>query len=504
MAKVHWSNIFGGNWDTASNWSSGEVPTAADNVLIGFPTFVTSDGNVLINSIGTWGGSVLTITGESLFTTTNGTGSSKNSGIIQVKDNSTLQIGQGTFDNAGSVILGASLNVIEIDSDVVLDGGGTIVMATGPKSGNAIRGENYYSNSNIVLDNVDNDIAGSGQISGLFFDNETNGVLETNANSVAGTLELLNTNLPGQGFENFGQVKADDGGTLELYGMSGSPAFYNFGTITVNSTGDATHLEIGGDVKLKGGGILVLSDNFNNFVSTDGYAATLDNVDNTIFGSGSFDDARLKLINQAHGSIIADNANASLQIITDTLTNAGSLMADDNATLVITGAVKNSGDIVALGGNIMIGGGVTGSGQAQIDSNSQLRLEGASNQVAVTFENNASDNGALLLGFGGSGATDFSGTVAGMYSDGTNSDTLGLLNLNYASGVHWSFHENAGGTGGALNVNDGLGNIADIALLGQYMTANGVADSSTSNLFQVSSDHLTNSTGTLVTTSFHG
>jgi hypothetical protein len=45
---------------------------------------------------------------------------------------------------------------------------------------------------------------------------------------------------------------------------------------------------------------------------------------------------------------------------------------------------------------------------------------------------------------------------------------------------------------------------ADIAPLGQYLAASGSATSATSNLFQVSADHVTGSAGTLVTTSFHG
>jgi hypothetical protein len=91
-----------------------------------------------------------------------------------------------------------------------------------------------------------------------------------------------------------------------------------------------------------------------------------------------------------------------------------------------------------------------------------------------------------------------------MYSDGTHSDTIGLRDITFAGGVNWSFSENAGGTGGDLTVKDGYGHIADIALLGQYLAAGTTASSASSNLFQLSADHVTGSTGTLVTTSFHG
>ena len=170
-----------------------------------------------------------------------------------------------------------------INTQVVLDGGGTIFMSAHSNGGmNSIIGELNYFNPNIALYNVDNDIAGSGEIVGLDFINEANGVVETNS----GTLELLTNNEPGQLFQNYGHINADDGGTLQIVSWAGAQAFLNYGNIGVNSTGSSTTLEIGGDVKLKGGGFLTLSDRSNNFVTTIGSAATLDNIDNTISAPG--------------------------------------------------------------------------------------------------------------------------------------------------------------------------------------------------------------------------
>jgi hypothetical protein len=152
---------------------------------------------------------------------------------------------------------------------------------------------------------------------------------------------------------------------------------------------------------------------------------------------------------------------------------------------------------------VVIGGNVTGGGQAQIYSNGDIMLEGSSNQLNVSFENSP-DTGVLMMGLPGAASDSFSGTVAGMYFDGTHSDTIGLRDITFAGGTSWSFSENAGGTAGDLTVKDGYGHIADIALLGQYLAAGATATSATSSLFQLSSDHVTGSTGTLVTTSFHG
>jgi hypothetical protein len=105
---------------------------------------------------------------------------------------------------------------------------------------------------------------------------------------------------------------------------------------------------------------------------------------------------------------------------------------------------------------------------------------------------------AHSLAAGGSRA--FSGTVAGFAFDGTHSDTLDLQDINFASGVNWSFQENTNGNRGTLTVNDGMGDTAKLTLLGQYLAAGTSANSGNSNLFGLAADQ---SSGTLVTTTFH-
>jgi hypothetical protein len=511
MAKTRWTYKGNGNWTHASNWSSGAVPGASDDVFIGLNgVTVTSDHTVTVNSIGTNSGSTLNISGESWFTATNGTGSTENLGTIKVVGDSTLQIGAGTFENFGTVILGSTgyYNTIVIDNVVRLQGGGTIEMAQHSTGMNSIQGEVSYPNQLIQLDNVDNDIAGSGVITGLYFDNQANGILETNSNLGAGTLELLENNIAGQSFQNEGRVFADDSGTLELNAASGSPGFFNFGTFYMNSYGDATNLEVGGDVVLKGGGNVTLSDNIHNYIESNGRAATIENVDNFISGSGQAYDANLTIMNDAQGTIAADHADAPLLLYTGTnaIINLGLLEAVNGATLNMYGDVANVGMLQANGGNVVIGGVLSGYGKTEIFSGSQMELLASRNQAAVTFENNTTDSGVLMLAHSlvSGGSSAYAGTVAGLYNDGTNSDTLGLQDINFASGVSWSFTENANGRRGTLNVTDGNGDHAGIGLLGQYIAAGTSVDSATSTLFQVAADHIGNSAGTLVTTSFHG
>ena len=92
-----------------------------------------------------------------------------------------------------------------------------------------------------------------------------------------------------------------------------------------------------------------------------------------------------------------------------------------------------------------------------------------------------------------------------MRNDGTNSDTLGLQDMDSASGVRpRRVRGDSIGNRGALTVSDGNGDVHHIALLGQYMAAGATANSATSNLFHVAADTIDHTTVTLVTTSFHG
>ena len=377
---------------------------------------------------------------------------------------------------------------------------------TPEQGGNYIEANPSRPNQLSQIDNVDNDIAGDGFIGDVYFDNQTNGILETSSPLGGGTLELFNSNIAGQGFQNEGHVFADDGGTLELFGVSGGAAFFNFGNFYVDSIGDRTVLEIGGDVVLKGAGNVTLSDNFSNFIETNGQSARFENVDNVISGSGQVYDPILSLANDAQGKIEATNANLPLVLYTggNAIANAGLMEAINGATLEIQSPVVNSGTIVAKGGNVVMVGNLSGTGKSEIFSGSHLELLGSADKTAAVFENNSGDTGTLVLEHSAikGGVSAFKGTVAGLYTDGTHSDALVLQDIKFAS-VTWSFTEGALGRSGVLTVHDASGDTAKINLLGQYLAANTTVTSANSSLFQRSADDVTGTTGTLITTTFH-
>jgi hypothetical protein len=131
---------------------------------------------------------------------------------------------------------------------------------------------------------------------------------------------------------------------------------------------------------------------------------------------------------------------------------------------------------------------------AQIFSGNQMELKATANTAPISFQDNSGDIGTLVLDH----AVGFTGTIAGFFNDGTNSDTLDLQDINFAS-VSWTFKENSAGSGGTLSITDGS-HKANIALIGHYLAANGTASSGSSTLFQTAID---SGTGTLVTTTHH-
>jgi hypothetical protein len=121
----------------------------------------------------------------------------------------------------------------------------------------------------------------------------------------------------------------------------------------------------------------------------------------------------------------------------------------------------------------------------------------------VSFQNNGGiDTGLFVLDHAATpdAAPGFHGTIAGFAYDLTHSDTLDLRDIKFGGSETWSFTENSTGKAGVLTVNDGLGDIATLALQGHFLTANQSASSaSSSTLFALATDG--GPGGTLVTTS---
>ncbi|TPK62094.1 adhesin, partial [Mesorhizobium sp. B2-4-15] len=250
---------------------------------------------------------------------------------------------------------------------------------------------------------------------------------------------------------NAGTMTIGDGALLPLSGTVN-----NTGLISLDSTGGDTLLQlIQHGITLQGGGQVVLSDSDANMVSGTAADVTFTNVDNTISGAGQLGGGLLSLDNQ--GTIIATGTHA-LVIDTggSTVANSGILEATGSGGLTVNGAVANSGLIWANGGDIAIGGQVTGDGDAIIGNMSQLEFHAASS-TNVTFAADAA--GTLQL----DDSFDFSGSIAGI----TNDDKVDLGDILFGTGTSAVYHMNQDGSGGTLLVSDGTHD-ATLHIIGAY------------------------------------
>jgi hypothetical protein len=145
----------------------------------------------------------------------------------------------------------------------------------------------------------------------------------------------------------------NDGSTLNLPAFEGvNPTVYNYGTITLNSTGNGTWLRAYySDATLTGTGSLVLGGNLENHLDAWG-AQVINEAGHTIRGGGTFDAPVLN-----RGSILADN-----QILRTygALTNEGGghLTASGSGNVLDIRGTVSGGQLSAVsGGAIEIGGG---------------------------------------------------------------------------------------------------------------------------------------------------
>jgi len=155
-AAVSWINPDGGNWSTATNWSSGTVPIAADDVLItlGGTYTVNLDVGATINSLtlgGTTGAQTLANSAQTLSLASASTveargvlawggGTLAGGGLLTV--NGRIQFGAGAWYGAVSVAAGGLLEMTEAaekglaatlqnDGRITWSGTGNLVMAYG-------------------------------------------------------------------------------------------------------------------------------------------------------------------------------------------------------------------------------------------------------------------------------------------------------------------------------------------------------------------------------------
>ena len=333
-----------------------------------------------------------------------------NTGLIEIPNNITGLHLLTSLSNSGAIEMlssGGNTDLI-CDSDVALDGGGTISMS------NSVNNRIYAGPSALTLTNVDNTIRGSGQIG-------FNRTIIVNQDSIIADQPAASLRVdpsPSVGTANSGLMQAGAGGTLELNGgdydnalgqiraLTGSTVRLNSGAVVTGgtivaeagatlqfnggrTTGAVPVIQAGasGPITAGGGGADGGLDNFAQMDMTNnanfGIALTFNNVgtlamnsaggntdlildgDTTLTGGGEIDlsafttnrifgtagtERLTNVNNRIHGAgQIGANRTA--------LTNSGTIEADENGVLLaidIVGAASiNSGVFRASGGGTL-------------------------------------------------------------------------------------------------------------------------------------------------------
>ena len=520
MAVIHWKNHVSGNFNTASLWTGGVVPSGAAGAALdaaGTTDYtVTSSVSNTVSTLTLASTATLSITGGQ-FTATGGTGGGANAGTIAIGNNTTFAVGTA-LKNSGKITLGSSGNNTELLflSNTALSGGGTIVL--GNNAGNVIAGVSAA----VTLTNVDNTISGAGQLGAgnLTLANQASGViksvgssalvLNTGSNHVAnaGLLEgggVGGLTLQGATVDNTGTIEAINGAKVQLAGATinggtlttagtgaiqtasgdrGSVldgvtnkgvvslvnntsltiegAIADTGSIKLNSTGNNTSLVVGLGGATVTGGAIVLTDNSQNFISgvvsgaRNAEIASQLTNDGAIRGAGTIG-GNLSLVNKAG---IAATGHNALIIATGSPIAAGSNVVLNDGTLesLNTNAATTEGGLVLA--NVVVNNDGT---------KGQLLASGL--HTHVDLESTTVEGGFIRTASGGVVDTLDRGSVL----DGaTKAVTLGgSLNINNNTALTIEGTVKTGTTKGVLSLNS-VGNNTTLTVSSSGATLSGL------------------------------
>ncbi len=380
-STVYWTNSNGGDWDTASNWSTGTVPTASNTVFIGLSGYsftVTHSANVAdsvssllsLDPIVLSGGSFalaasstvddLLVDGGTLLASGNLTvtgaftwsgGELTGGGTVTVATAGTLTIDGGILYLVGETLtnLGTAtwtLGYIEFDNGAVFNNAGTLTLQ--------LPG-NYYT----YLNQGD---AGTFNNSGTLIQASSSGITNGLGDGVvfnnSGSVQVQSGNLGVGGGTSSGSFSVAAGSDLELSGqtLSSASSVTGAGQVDWSSSTVAGLYNISGTTNVDSGLV-----DFTGTVSNVGQAMAIGGTAD--FNAGSVSAASFSALRTLAISGTADFNGNALNL--NTLTISGTLQ--DSAGVAVAGAMTwGSGTLtgggtvtVAAAGTLTIDGGIS-------------------------------------------------------------------------------------------------------------------------------------------------
>jgi hypothetical protein len=422
MATIHWKRGVNGDFGVAANWNPATVPGSGDVAAIdaaGTYT-VTTSANETVQSLDTAAGATLAVGSGTAFTVANGTGPGVNAGTVTVSDNADFDFA-GTFHNTGKIKLNAGnigTSLVVLGSGT-LSGGGKVILSD--NANNAIFG----TSPSDTLTNLDNVIAGAGELDQMTLVNGAKGVID--ATGKLNTLRLATGSSP---VSNAGILEATGSGKLVI-----SSTVNNTSTGVIQDVGAAAHVFlkaatiVGGTLKTTSGGT----------VEVESGTTTLD------------------------GSEPGAPVN-----------NGGHVVVDDAAFLALSGTVNNSGSITCQGvhmfSDIEVGsGGAALQGGGKVVLAALGHIAGVNSSATLINVNNTIAGGDGEVGVGtmnlvnqAKGVIDATTNHGGLVIDPISATNAGLMEA--TGGANLNF-DNTTVSNAATGVIEAVGSGSFVSLL---------------------------------------
>ncbi|TAY63473.1 Ig-like domain-containing protein, partial [Rhizobium ruizarguesonis] len=354
--SIEWINASGGSWEVASNWSTGQLPSAQDDVLVPLPIGATVDlptSDTSIARLVQSGGGRLSLSGGSLSVT--------NSTTVA----GTFVLTGGTFSPNGSSTFGKleqSEGLLTTNNTVTVSGLSTISGGTqsGPGTTFANGGAQFISTGFGLDGGRTLRLAGTSAATGSYVQlglnasNPQTGLSE----SGSGTLTVANG-------ATFNDQTTDSG--LYIYTN-------NFGTDDDGSTAAVNNQ--GTFIKSGSAATSTILAVFNNSGTVDVQSGILDlssggtDVGATYKGVGTVQFSSGTRTLDATSSITTANVvfSGGTTTVNGTYAASGSTMSGGAATLAgaaTTGVLVQSGGLLGGGGTLTVSGASTLSGGTQ-------------------------------------------------------------------------------------------------------------------------------------------